>query len=250
MKLNKYLALFTVVLLGAVAFMTSCEEENDYNFNSIEPGKTAITGPALIYTGEPYTFKALTRGGSTYTWTKVSGNFEITPDGYQCTVISNADANDVGVLTVTETTQGGKTGIADTITFDISLFCTFDINTFIGAYTCDETGYGPYPVNLTQDPDNAMAVLNDNFWDYAGEGEVVSYEFSGDFDQIVTVPLQDFVYGGGETGNVEGEGTYNGCTGEFYVLYTNEYDGDVYETEHNFTPGAPAAKSVKYKKGR
>ncbi|MBE0675758.1 MAG: hypothetical protein IH591_13950, partial [Bacteroidales bacterium] len=200
MKIKKLLPIIGMVLLGVAAMVTSCEEENDYNFNNIEPGKQAITGPDLIYTGEAYTFKALTRGGSTYSWEKVSGDFTVTSDGYKAVVVSNASANGTGVLKVTETTQGGKVGIPAEVEFDISLFCQFDITKFIGDFACDEEGYGAYPVNLSQDPNNPNAVINDNFWDYAGEGQVISYEFSGDFDQIVTVPLQDFIYGGGETG--------------------------------------------------
>jgi len=250
MKIKNYLALFSLVLLGAMIIITSCEKESDYNFNNIDPGKTAINGPDAIYTVGEYTFKALTRGGSTYSWEKISGDFDFSADGHVAVVSSSASVDGEGVLKCTETTQGGKTGIPDTITFDINVFCTFDINTFVGEYSCDEAGYGVYPCNLSIDPDNENAILNDNFWDWPAEGETLRYEFSGDFDQIVTIPEQDFIFGDGSEGTVVGSGTYNGCTGEMTVEYDVIIGEDVYPTLHVFTPGAPAARSVRIQKGK
>lgn len=248
MKINKYIPILGLFLLGAAVVITSCNKEDDYDFSKVEPGKTAITGPETVYTGFDFTFSATIRGGSTYNWEKVSGDYTVVGDGYNATVSSTAANDGTGVLKCTETTQGGIVGIPDTISFAIAKFCAFDINTFTGAYTCDETGYGAYGVGLTIDPDNENAVLNDNFWDWAAAGEVIRYEFSGDVDQIVTVPLQDFVYGDGSAGTVEGSGTYDGCTGTMHVEYNVVYDGADNATVHDFSPGAPAKKSF-IKKG-
>lgn len=243
MKITKYLSLLTVVLLGVIVMVTSCEEESNYNFNNVEPGKTEITGPELVYTGPEYEFIALPRGGSSYAWAKVSGDFTFTSEGYVATVVSDAAVNGTGVLMCTETTAGGKTGEADTITFSIAKFCTLDINDFVGPYTCDEAGYGPYLVNLSLDPNDPLTLINDNFWDWAAAGQVIRYELSGDFDQIVTVPLQDFIFGDESAGTVEGSGTYEGCTGVMTVDYNVVYDGGDNPTSHVFTPGAPTVKS-------
>ena len=251
MKIKRLLPVVGMVLLGVAAIVTSCEEENDYNFKNIDPGKQEISGPELIYTGEPYVFKALTRGGSTYQWEKVSGDYTLTADGYKATVISNANANGTGVIKVTETTMGGKVGIPAEVTFDISLFCQLDMSKFVGEFTCDEEGYGAYGVNLTR-VEGENAVLNDNFWDWAAPGQVIKYELSGDFSQVVTVPLQDFIFGDESAGTVEGSGTYNGCTGEMVVDYIVVYDGAENETHHVFTPGAPPAtkSTLTLKKGK
>ena len=128
-------------------------------------------------------------------------------------------------------------------------FCVFDINNFVGAYSCDEAVYGVYGVNFTVDPDNANAVLNDNFWDFPAAGETVQYIFTGDFDQIVIVPEQEFTFGDGTVGSVVGQGTYDGCSGTMVVDYIVNYAGGSYGTNHIFTPGAPTKKSALVKKG-
>ncbi|MFN2336541.1 MAG: hypothetical protein ABR560_06180, partial [Bacteroidales bacterium] len=118
---------------------------------------------------------------------------------------------------------------------NVASFCQFDINNFIGAYSCDEAGYDIYPVTFTKHATMANTIVNDNFWDWPAPGEVIYYTFSGDFLEKITVPKQDFVFGDGYAGWVEGSGTYDGCAHTMIVDYTVYYDGDEYPTHHEFS---------------
>lgn len=115
--------------------------------------------------------------------------------------------------------------------------CPFVIEDYLGGFTCNETGYGEYAINLLADPDVPNRIHNTNYWDYAGPGETIYYDFSGDENQTVDVPLQDFVFGGGEEGTVVGSGTYDACTQTFYTMTTVTLDGTEYPTEHFFYKG-------------
>ena len=126
---------------------------------------------------------------------------------------------------------------------NVASFCQFDINNFIGAYSCDEAGYGPYDVNFTIHPTMANTIVNDNFWDYPAAGAVIYYTLSGDFLEEVTVPKQDFEFGDGYMGWVEGSGTYDGCAYTMTMVYTVFYEGDEYTTYHSFSP---ATKGTTY----
>jgi hypothetical protein len=128
---------------------------------------------------------------------------------------------------------------------DLSLgfFCPLNIDDFTGAYDCDESGYGVYSISFTLDPVVVNRIHNDNFWDWAGPGQTLYYDLSGDNDQIVTVPEQPFVYGDGSEGKVSGTGTYDGCSGTMIVDYKVTYDGSVYDTHHEFAPAAKKSAS-------
>lgn len=135
-------------------------------------------------------------------------------------------------------------------TLILQQFCTFDINTFTGPYSCDEEGYGVYEVNFTIDTTRANAILNDNFWNYAAPGQKLQYVFTGDFDQVVIIPEQEFTFGDGYVGSVVGQGTYDGCSGTMVVDYLVNWNDERYGTRHIFTPGAPVGKSALIKKGK
>ena len=125
----------------------------------------------------------------------------------------------------------------------VTNFCVFDVNNFTGTFSCDEDGYGVYQVSFTKDPVLAKTVVNDNFWDFAAPGSVLKYTFSGDFDEIVTVPKQTFTFADDIVGWVQGEGTYDGCSQTMIVDYTVFYD-DEYEVHQEFTPGTKSAGTV------
>jgi len=122
-------------------------------------------------------------------------------------------------------------------------FCPLDLNAFIGSFSCDEAGYDIYGVNFSKHPTLANTIVNDNFWDFAGPGSVVYYTLSADFLEEVTVPRQDFEFGDGYVGWVEGSGTYDGCDHTMSIVYTIYYDGVEYTIYHDF---APATKGTIY----
>ena len=77
-------------------------------------------------------------------------------------------ASGKAAVTVSETTAGGTKSPDKVIEVTVKAFCALDINNFIGAFDCDEAGYGVYPVNFTKHPTLANTIVNDNFWDFAG----------------------------------------------------------------------------------
>ena len=117
------------------------------------------------------------------------------------------------------------------VTFRFTTECPFDVNTFVGNYSCQEPGYGgsPYDVTFTKGTGNTIVI--NNFWDFGG---VVTYTFSG---STVTI-AQQTVSMGGEPWIVAGSGTFNTCTGRMIVNYTVDRvsDGLRYDTNtHTFT---------------
>lgn len=112
--------------------------------------------------------------------------------------------------------------------------CPFDILEWLGGWSCDEVGYEVYDASFTLDADVPNRIHNTNFWDWPGAGATVYYDFSGDENQIVTIPDQPFTYGDGTEGSVSGSGTYDACTGKFECTYDVIYGGDNYPTEHFF----------------
>lgn len=122
--------------------------------------------------------------------------------------------------------------------------CPFDILDWLGGWVCNEAGYGEYPVSFSLDPDVPNRIHNTNFWDWAGPGETVYYDFSGDENQIVTVPDQPFVFGDGTAGSVSGYGAYDACLGTFSVYYDVIYGGGNNPTDHDFYRGGKKSTSV------
>ncbi|GIV40316.1 MAG: hypothetical protein KatS3mg033_2116 [Thermonema sp.] len=114
---------------------------------------------------------------------------------------------------------------AGSLEYDYFIACPFDINTFVGAYDCDEPGYAVYPVNFSLVYDGTgnepPTTQNDNFWDV---GAAINYEFepTSIVDVVITIPEQEFVYGSNTyvvTGTSEGT-VPNTCSGDFKVSYT------------------------------
>lgn len=113
--------------------------------------------------------------------------------------------------------------------------CPFDITDFLGGFNCYEEGYGDYDVLFSLDADVANRIHNSNYWDWAGPGETVYYDFSGDENQLIDVPFQPFTYGDGTEGSVEGYGNYDACSNQFQTWTDAGYGGSFYPTYHLFT---------------
>ena len=112
--------------------------------------------------------------------------------------------------------------------------CPFDILDFLGGFICNEVGYMEYSVNFSLDADVENRIYNSNFWDWAADGATLYYDFSGDANQMITIPDQPFIFGDGTEGTVDGTGTYDACTGTFSCDYNVWYGGSNYPTHHDF----------------
>jgi hypothetical protein len=231
-------------LLVAVMLFPSCgetyieENQNAYSAEDVVPLVLGVSGPTSVYQTETRDFSpSYSRAGSTWSWSVTGATLEsVSADTRTASIeFATMPASGNAVLTVSETTSAGVKSPDKVVEIAVKSFCALDIDNFIGAYDCDEAGYGIYPVNFTLHPTMANTIVNDNFWDWPGLGEVVYYTLSGDFLEKVTVPNQDFVFGDGFAGWVEGSGTYDGCAHTMIVDYTVFYDGDEYATHHEFS---------------
>jgi len=164
--MKKIINIFIIPLLviGTMSLLfTSCEEEDDYNYDNIEPKILGISGPtSVIASGVTvYTYDVPVRGGSTYEWevqnlgatiekdSDVKGRAHITYD-------QTSDSTEVS-LTVTETTQGGKTtSLTDTI--DALPYCPMDLTAWEGDYTevADDGNPQTSDVSITTDPNDEL----------------------------------------------------------------------------------------------
>jgi hypothetical protein len=225
--------------------------QDDYSASQVVPVVLSVKGPTSVYQTEVRTYEPnYYRAGSKWTWTVTGAILDSTTADTRKIFVDFKDkpANDTAIISVYETTSGGTKSATKIIQVKVKDFCALDINNFLGAFDCDEEGYGVYTVNFTQDPVLANTILNDNFWDYAGPGAVIKYTLSGDFLETVTVPHQTFVFGDDTEGWVEGSGTYSGCSHTMIVDYTVLYDGDEYSTHHEFSPGTKGNFTVVKKK--
>jgi hypothetical protein len=123
-KVNHYNHYLLATLLVLASIITSCKEEDNYNYNKIYPIVKNIAGTAIPMQGRHYEFAATIRGGSTYAWTATSA--EIVPianiEGawktyvYFPNIITTVDNPEV--ISVIETTMGGISSNAKTFSID------------------------------------------------------------------------------------------------------------------------------------
>lgn len=137
--------------------------------------------------------------------------------------------------------SGGEVQVSEnyaTFTRSMRITCPFDIDAFVGTYTCVEPGYSgsPYTTVFTLDTD-ANTVVNDNFWD---TGDAIKYVFSPTGG--VTINAQNIgpydVGRGPELLTVTGTGTYDACEESFIVDYVVATESDnipLDQNTHTFT---------------
>jgi hypothetical protein len=240
------------LLAAMMIIITACaetyieENQNAYTAQDVVPLVLGVDGPTTVYQTETRDYSVTyNRAGSSWEWSVTGAELQgVSSDTRTATVhFPTKPAGDAAYINVTETTSGGVVSPEKVVEVNVASFCQFDINNFIGAYSCDEAGYGPYDVNFTIHPTMANTIVNDNFWDYPAAGAVIYYTLSGDFLEEVTVPKQDFEFGDGYMGWVEGSGTYDGCAYTMTMVYTVFYEGDEYTTYHSFSP---ATKGTTY----
>lgn len=237
--LLKITGTFLILMIGATSCMEDPikEAQEKYDYSQIVPKVLGVNAPAgVVQTQEATLSVTYHRGGSTWAWSAQGATIKsVSPDTRSAIIRFDQTPADLKAkITVVETTYAGKTSDPKTVEVVINPFCVFNVNAFLGVAVCDEEGYGKYNVTFRLDPTNNKRIHNDNFWDYPGPGATIYYDLSGDINQIVTVPKQDFVFGDGSTGWVQGSGTYDTCKKTMTVNYTVNYDGDNYPTKHVF----------------
>lgn len=241
--MKKIISGLSGIILSSLLFVSSCTTpaieaaQEAYDYNAIVPKVLSVNAPASVVQTQVADVKVnYHRGGSKWNWSAEGAAVQtVSEDTKTATVLfDQAPASGKAVITVTETTMGGITSEPFAVEVVIEPFCVLNVNLFTGAFVCNEEGYGEYPVTFSADPEVQNRIINDNFWDWPAEGEVVYYDLSGDINQVVTVPKQSFTFGDGTVGSVEGSGSYDSCTKTMIVDYSVEYGGDVYDTHHEF----------------
>lgn len=240
--------------LLAVFLLNSCgktyiEKSRDaYSPADVDPIVFSVSGPLTVYQTDTRDYLIdYSRAGSSWNWSVDGAELiSVSDDSKKATVFfREKPSNDTVYITVSETTSGGIKSPDKIIKVKIIEFCVLEIDNFTGVFNCNERGYGVYQVNFRKDPLRANTIINDNFWDWPGPGQVIRYTLSGDFLETVTVPRQTFIFGDGVTGWVEGNGTYDGCSHTMVVDYKVFYDGAEYNTHHEFSPVIKGIISIK-----
>jgi hypothetical protein len=231
------LVLSACTAMAAGMILTSCRGKE-----LPVPVDYTINGPATVFQTEEADYEVILpweQPGTTWSWSVAGATLQsVSSDTKIATFkFSQVPANDTAYITVGQKTAEGVKGDDTVVKVKVKPFCIFNINNFTGAFDCDEAGYGIYAVNLTKDPVLANTIVNDNFWDWPGPGAVVKYTLSGDFLEKVTVSRQNFEFGDGYDGWVEGSGLYNSCAGTMEVDYTVYYDGEEYDVNQKFSAG-------------
>lgn len=164
MKRNIFGFSITAVLGLALFLMSGCTETRfdkaeSYDFNAIDPIISGLSGPAEFaasgLAAARYTVHQ--RTGSTYAWTVTGGDvLSISPvpgyPGYVDILYAQSSVDVDGVVvSVTETTSGGKTSPAVTMNTDLKAFCPLTVADFVGTWTGTEDGDGAGDVTVTME---------------------------------------------------------------------------------------------------
>ncbi|MDX9902608.1 MAG: hypothetical protein RB288_00845 [Bacteroidales bacterium] len=238
---NRALLLTAFTLMLTAFFSCTPEAEED-------PVEFSLNGPIEVFQTETadYTvIPAAEQPGTRWEWFVEGASLSgVSADTRTATVsFPNMPPEDSVFIAATAITSGGSVSSPKVLGVYVEPFCVLDLNAYIGLFSCDEAGYDIYPVTFTKHPTMANTIVNDNFWDFAAEGAVVYYTLSGDFLEEVTVPRQDFEFGDGYVGWVEGSGTYDGCNNTMSIENKVFYEGAEYTIYHSF---APATKGTVY----
>ena len=162
MKKHIFAFSITAVLGISLFLMPSCTETRfdlaeDYDFSAIDPVIGGLTGPAEFPASglSSARYKVNARTGSTYEWTVSGGDVDsqTAVEGYPgwVDVLYSQSGVDISgvVVTVVETTSGGKKSEADTTTTDLKAFCPLTVDDFVGTWTGNETGDGAGEIVVT-----------------------------------------------------------------------------------------------------
>lgn len=201
---KKILILSSLVVMTLGVLFTSCdEEEDDYNYDNIEPklingidGPTTATANAIT----KYKYSVVYRGGSEYDWSVEGNDATIDTDSADVpsivyiTYAQESEEKDV-ILSVTETTEGGKSVSAED-TISLQPFCPYPVEDYVGDYTGTQAGYHSDPVTMEEGSEVNTLVVSDlayfvsTAWGETwveGDGSCVMEFKCGD---VVDIPFQ------------------------------------------------------------
>jgi hypothetical protein len=172
------------LLMGMLVFLGACEEENDYDFNAIEPVIASISGPNLVaahgLTEFPSTYRVPHRGGSTFEWSVTtqggSGATIVLDDEFSSVAnitFNQSSVADVATITVKETTMGGKTAeLSRTVNLDP--FCPQNMSPWAGTWGSHnflgEDDYGVTNVDIEVITSALNTIRIRNFFDWVVVG--------------------------------------------------------------------------------
>ncbi len=148
---------------------------------------------------------------------------------YQPGIIFEADLNLVDGSKVTSDQlvaaglyQSNQFYPAQILTWQMTDYCSYDVNQWAGAYNASEartTVYGPYTVTLTVDSAVPNQFKITNFYDCGENDRYVKFSVSTNpGNQTVIFPSQTSA-----NGKISGTGTYNQCLRSFSITVTYEY---------------------------
>ncbi|MFA5648229.1 MAG: hypothetical protein WC951_07940 [Bacteroidales bacterium] len=147
MKTKQYFWIILIISSLAIS-LSSCKEEDVYDYDSIEPIIFDITGDmvATAHGNEayPFTYSVPQRGGSSYVWiVGGKGGGEVVQDETYPSIayitFNHSSVPTSAVVTVIETTCGGK--VSEPFSKEIELlgFCPYNMGEYVGNY------YGTQP---------------------------------------------------------------------------------------------------------
>lgn len=164
---NKF--VFAIILLLSTIALTfyGCEEKVEYDFDNIEPIIFSIAGPAVATahgnTDFPTRFSVPYRGGSKFNWQvgAPGGTVVLDPEYPSIAYITfnQSPVNTTAVVTVTETTMGGRTSPPFSRTIQLNAFCPVNMADWAGTYTGTRPGVHGASVTMAPAPGlNQMTV--------------------------------------------------------------------------------------------
>ena len=246
--------ILSLIMIGFVILLGSCEEKDDYNFSDIEPVIFSITGPGTApahgLTEFPVRFHVPHRGGSSFQWsvtTLLGGSATIVIDDKYSSIayitFTQSDVTDVATITVTETTMGGKT---TQLSREINLtpFCPIPDEIQGEYHEEDEDGWDFSPVVFTKDPTDPAGLIAEGVIGsfFGGPGGKVKFTLdycTGTF-RLEKQPtgIVHAVYGMVSLEQTAGtEGTYDFDTGVFTItMKITVAAGSFGDYEYYFTP--------------
>lgn len=191
MKKNIFYSLG--VLLAFALVFTSCDKEDDYDFDNYTPVLVGgVSGPASGFASglAPLTYSVVYRGGSTYAWSVSGIGATIEHGDFTSVALITFDQSDVDAdvtVSVTETTKGGVS--SETATYEVSLmkFKAMAIEEFLGSWTGTENGEaitltavaGPDASSITFMPTDGLPAIQAPIFVGWGESFQPGYEPNG-----------------------------------------------------------------------
>lgn len=182
MKL-KSINILSLIMLGLIVLLGSCDKNDDYDFSAIEPVIMSISGPGTVLAhGDldyPVRFLVPHRGGSTFEWevsTLLGLDAVIVKDSEYSSIawiaFEQTSDSDEAIITVTETTMGGKTTSLSR-TINLNPFCPIP-DEVEGEYISTSDWGTQTDVTVTKDPEPGVLVVEGvlGWWGFGTDGKI------------------------------------------------------------------------------